>query len=122
MEAGNGDDLKGLNVTILQDHDESGVRQARTAASLIALHAQSIRIVDLFESETLPAKHGKDVTDWIEQQRVAGLDNDSIAEELSRLCEAGVNQGAPHVTSDALFRPIPKCTSRRSSIAQTGGY
>jgi hypothetical protein len=86
--------LKGLNLTVLRDHDAPGVKQAAAFAQEI-LSVASVKVVDLFEGEPLPAKDGKDVTNWIEERRASGFDNDSVAEELSRIAEASPSPETP---------------------------
>ena len=52
-------------VVILPDHDAPGVTQAGRAARLIAQRAGSVQMLDLYDGEPLPDKHGRDVSDWL---------------------------------------------------------
>lgn len=58
--------LKGRNTIIFQDHDRAGVQYAENAAKAISQVAEAIKIVDCFADETLPDKHGKDVSDYLQ--------------------------------------------------------
>lgn len=80
--------LRGLNLTILCDHDTPGYKIASDLRKTIGDTAASVKIIDLYDAEPVTAKGGKDVSDWIEEQRCAGLDNDTIADELSGIIEA----------------------------------
>jgi len=42
-----------------------------------------VKVIDLYEGEPLPDKHGQDVSDWIEHRRGEGLGNEDIAEQLA---------------------------------------
>lgn len=57
--------ITGANVVILCDHDKSGVKQATDAARIIRANAASLRVVDLYDADPLPEKHGRDVSDWL---------------------------------------------------------
>jgi putative DNA primase/helicase len=52
-------------IIILQDHDRSGVKQAADAARTMRGTVRALKVVDLFDGEPLPDKHGKDVSDWL---------------------------------------------------------
>lgn len=58
--------ITGANVVLLVDHDRSGVKQAHDAARTIQEAAAGVRVVDLYDSEPLPDKRGRDVSDWLE--------------------------------------------------------
>jgi hypothetical protein len=77
--------IEGGHITLCRDHDESGVRQAEAAAEIASCSSSSVRILDLYDGTPLPPSHGKDVSNWIAEQRAAGLDDVSIAERLSKL-------------------------------------
>lgn len=77
----------GMHVTIIQDHDKPGTKQAVSIAHILATQAASVRITDLYPSEPMPNKNGKDVSDWIGERRTAGDKDDEIAEELSQQME-----------------------------------
>ncbi|MEO5859001.1 MAG: AAA family ATPase [Pyrinomonadaceae bacterium] len=79
--------IEGAHAVLFRDHDRSGVKQANDAATIIAEVASSVKVIDLFDGEPLPDKHGKDVTDWIEIRRGEGLANDDIAEQLAVIVE-----------------------------------
>ncbi|MBK9173222.1 MAG: AAA family ATPase [Chloracidobacterium sp.] len=77
----------GMHVTIIQDHDEPGTKQAVSIARILATQAASVRITDLYPSEPMPNKNGKDVSDWIDERRTAGDKDEEIAEELARIVD-----------------------------------
>lgn len=54
------------DVVIFQDHDESGVKQAKKVLEIIIIDAERIKVVDCFADEPLPKKNGKDVSDYLE--------------------------------------------------------
>jgi hypothetical protein len=86
--------ITGANIVLLRDHDSSGVRQCREAAALLAESAGTIKIVDLYESEPLPEKQGKDVSDW--------LSSGGSASELRQIIKdapAGIPSGDSSVRS-----------------------
>ncbi|HEX7999609.1 MAG TPA: hypothetical protein VF528_14575 [Pyrinomonadaceae bacterium] len=56
--------ITNAHVVLLIDHDKSGVKQAADAARIIKGCVRTLKIVDLFDGEPLPDKHGKDVSDW----------------------------------------------------------
>ncbi len=80
--------IDGTRSVLLADHDKSGKKQAEESARIIAQAAKSIKIIDLYEGEPLPDKHGKDVSDWIDERRTAGETNGEIAESLVAIAEA----------------------------------
>ena len=57
--------LKGRKVIVFQDHDKAGVEFAEKAAQMIFRESKAVKIVDCFAGESLPDKHGKDVTDYL---------------------------------------------------------
>lgn len=75
--------IKGAHAVLFRDHDTSGAKQANDAARIISEVAKSVKVIDLFDGEPLPDKHGKDVSDWIDARRGEGLANDDIAERLA---------------------------------------
>lgn len=60
--------LKGRNVLIFQDHDEPGVEQAEKMARMVCRDAKAIKIIDCFAEDPLPKKHGRDVSDFLENK------------------------------------------------------
>lgn len=82
--------IKGARAVLFADHDTSGIKQANDAARIIAEVAESVKVIDLFDSEPLPDKHGKDVSDWIDARRGEGLANEDIAEQLTVIVEGSV--------------------------------
>lgn len=58
--------VTGANVILLIDHDSPGVKWANDALQIISKATRSIKVIDLFDDEPLPEKHGKDVSDWLE--------------------------------------------------------
>lgn len=94
--------IKGAHTVLFRDHDASGVKQANDAARIIAAVARSIKVLDLFDGEPLPEKHGRDVSDWIDVRRSEGLDDETIAERLTVLVDdADTWQDAPDTTKSA---------------------
>ncbi len=67
------DVLKGKNVIIFQDHDRAGKNQTETLLNLIYEDAKAIKVVDCFADEPLPDKHGKDVSDYLENNSLEDL-------------------------------------------------
>jgi len=88
----------GLNVTILRDHDKSGIKQAEDSSTMIGDAAASVKIVDIYTNDALPDKNGKDVSDWIDEQRSLGLDDVALAEELARISNAATDVDAEQST------------------------
>lgn len=87
--------IKDARVVLSRDHDDAGVKQAEAVAKILSTHVGSIKMVDLFDNESLANKHGKDVSDWIETQRSGGLRDDEIAERLAMTAkQANAWQGA----------------------------
>jgi hypothetical protein len=80
-------------VVILQDHDTSGAKQAKDAALIISGSVTTLKVIDLFDGDPLPEKHGKDVSDWLS----AG----GTAEQLFALVES-----APEFSSDKVPKQI----------------
>jgi len=62
-------DIRGRTVYILEDADEPGVKKSREAAHALYEVAKSIRIVRLPGHEFTAEKNGKDVSDWLAQDR-----------------------------------------------------
>jgi hypothetical protein len=58
--------IKDSNIVILTDHDKAGINQAQKAAAIIQSDAKTLKVIDLFEDEYLPEKHGRDVSDWLQ--------------------------------------------------------
>lgn len=79
--------IKGAHAVLFRDHDTSGAKQSNDAARIISEVAKSVKVIDLFDGEPLPDKHGKDVSDWIDARRGEGLANDDIAEQLALVVE-----------------------------------
>lgn len=80
--------IKDAHVAIFRDHDSSGKKQANDAAMIIAEATLSVKLIDLFESDPVADKHGKDVSDWIDERRARGLEAAEIAESLASIVEA----------------------------------
>lgn len=79
--------IKSARVVLLTDHDESGIKQSQDAARRIFESVVSLKVVDPFASEELPAGHGKDISDWIDTLIDSGGDGDQVCESLSTLIE-----------------------------------
>lgn len=73
--------IKGAHAVLFADHDTAGQKQANDAARTIAKVATSVKVIDLYHREPLPDKHGKDVSDWIEEHSPEG----NIAERLANI-------------------------------------
>jgi hypothetical protein len=58
--------LKGKDVVIFADHDKPGIELAKKTARMIFPDAKAVKIVDCFEGEPIPEKHGRDVSGWLE--------------------------------------------------------
>lgn len=95
--------VKGAGICLSRDHDKGGVAQAEDAARILSEAAQSIKIVDLFDAEPLPDKHGRDISDWIES--FPETPAEEIAENLSIIAE-----GAPYWqrSAAAAKKPLSK--------------
>ncbi|MDQ1591628.1 MAG: hypothetical protein QOG71_2255 [Pyrinomonadaceae bacterium] len=113
--------LRGAKIVIIQDHDESGSKQALQTAQLLYGNVASLKLIDLFPDEPLPAKHGKDFSDWLERggtvQQLEALVN--AAPEWSPQSLSPTNttiepsklfklKSANTWLSDAAGRPTPK--------------
>lgn len=59
--------LKDKRVLIFQDHDRAGVEQAMKVAKMVYRDASVVKVVDCYADEPLPEKHGKDVSDYLEE-------------------------------------------------------
>ncbi|MGB7069658.1 MAG: AAA family ATPase [Pyrinomonadaceae bacterium] len=116
--------IEGVHACLFADHDKAGIKQARDAAKIISEVAESVKVIDLFDDEPQPDKHGKDVSDWIDARRGEGLDDIAIAERLAVIVEGSETWTTKTATADfdSLFnlrlanewlmdaktRPIPK--------------
>jgi putative DNA primase/helicase len=80
--------VAGVNVVLLVDHDAIGIRQADAAAKLISEAAASVKVVNVHDSDPLPEKHGKDVSDWLEAGHSADELRQIINETPVRRIEA----------------------------------
>lgn len=80
--------IKGFRAVLFADHDKSGVKQSNDAARIISEVASSVKVIDLFDGEPMPDKHGKDVSDYIEARRSEGLDDETLKEHLAGIAEA----------------------------------
>jgi putative DNA primase/helicase len=73
-------DLAGRDVWILEDADVAGKQKALGSANAIHGIAKTIRIVRLPGQEFTAEKHGKDVSDWLDEDPSRGTD------ELAEAC------------------------------------
>jgi 5S rRNA maturation endonuclease (ribonuclease M5) len=64
-------DIAGRDVIILEDADQPGVKRALAAAQALRGTAKTIRIVRLPGHEHTAEKHGKDVSDWLDEGHTA---------------------------------------------------
>jgi len=92
--------IEGSHALLFRDHDTSGVKQANDAARIIAEVAKSVKVIDLFDGEPIPEKHGLDVSDWIETRRSQGSDNAAIIYDLA-VAEDRTDFYAPDANQDA---------------------
>ncbi|MBA3632621.1 MAG: DUF3987 domain-containing protein [Acidobacteria bacterium] len=74
--------LKSSHICLILDHDKAGLKQANDACELLSDNVASLKTLDLFQDEFLPEKHGKDFSDWFENEKQNGLSNEEIAEKL----------------------------------------
>jgi 5S rRNA maturation endonuclease (ribonuclease M5) len=101
--------LKGRHVVILPDHDSPGQAHAQDVAGHLHGIAASIKVVRLFDGP-VPEKHGKDVSDWLQEHD---------PEDLVRLVEAAsVWTPAPTITSVATASPSIQVT-RLPGVVET---
>jgi 5S rRNA maturation endonuclease (ribonuclease M5) len=75
-------DVADRDVIVLEDADATGVKKALTAAASLKSVAKTVRVVRLPGQEHTAAKHGKDVSDWLDEDAARG------GEELFDLCIA----------------------------------
>lgn len=76
------DYLKNTHVCIIKDHDKAGMKQADDACKIIFGDVAELKTLDFYQDEPLPEKHGKDFSDWFNNEKQNGLSNDEIAEKL----------------------------------------
>jgi hypothetical protein len=74
--------LKTAHVCLIQDHDKAGLKQANDACKLLSGNVASLKTLDFYTGEPLPEKHGKDFSNWCENEKQNGLSLDEIAEKL----------------------------------------
>jgi 5S rRNA maturation endonuclease (ribonuclease M5) len=67
-------DIAGRDVIILEDADEPGIKKALASARALRGVAKTIRIVRLPGHEYTAEKHGKDVSDWLDEDEGRGKD------------------------------------------------
>lgn len=79
--------LKSAHVCLLQDHDKAGLKQANDACKLLSDNVASLKLLDFFADEPLSEKHGKDFSDWFENEKQSGLSAECIAEKLCILAD-----------------------------------
>jgi len=79
--------IKDAHAVLFRDHDKPGIKQANDAARIIAKVAKSVKVIDLFDDDPVAEKHGKDVSDWIEARQAEGLNDETIAENLSAIVQ-----------------------------------
>lgn len=94
VAAGNWDgvdisDVAGRDVIVIEDADKAGVEKAHKAATRLRAVAATVRIVRLPGHEHTAAKHGKDVSNWLDE-------NELNKDELAEVC-----LGAPLWNGDA---------------------
>jgi len=74
--------LKTARVCLIQDHDQAGLKQASDACKLLSGNTASLKMLDFYQDEPLPEKHGKDFSDWFENEKRNSLSDEEIAERL----------------------------------------
>lgn len=79
--------LKSSHVCLICDHDRSGLKQATDACKLLSGNVASLKTLDFYQDEPLPDKHGKDFSDWFENEKQNDLSDEEIAEKLCILTD-----------------------------------
>lgn len=74
--------VSGAHVAILADHDIPGLNLAQKVCDLLFSAVASVKLIDLFETEPLPRKNGKDVADYIKALKKEGVEDTDIAAAL----------------------------------------
>jgi hypothetical protein len=92
--------LKSSHVCLIQDHDKAGIKQANDACKLLSVTSASLKTLDFYTGESLPEKHGKDFSDWFENEKRNGLSREEIAERLCILTD-NADTWQPINTDDA---------------------
>ncbi len=103
--------LTGRNVVILADNDQAGRAHAEAVARSLDGVAASMKVLAL---PNLPTGGG-DVSDWIEAGRVAGEENETLAEKLSVMAESAPTWTQAGATSEAGAEPASKDAPRFSA-------
>jgi hypothetical protein len=93
--------LAGRDIIILEDADETGVKKALAAANALQPVAKTIRIVRLPGHEQTTKDHGKDVSDWLDE-------DPSRADQLVDVCFAAP-LWAPEAHNGEEANPVPLC-------------
>lgn len=113
--------LKGKKVVIFQDHDRAGVENVEKAARIVCREAEAIKIVDCFADEPLPAKHGKDVSDYLETHNLAEL-RELVKQKGELSAIRKINRNERNCGARIKGRLPFGCSSRRSSMALENLY
>jgi hypothetical protein len=74
--------LKGLDVIILPDHDLPGWGHAQHAANSLTDVASRVRVLEIAREFPGPWEKGADVADWIERERAAKATTETIVRQL----------------------------------------
>ncbi len=108
--------LKSSHVCLIQDHDKAGLKQANDACKMLYENIASLKVIDLFQDESLPEKHGNDFSDWFEDNKKNGLSIDEIAEKLCILTDnAGVWKQGETINLDTEKDDFPSLFVRKSA-------
>jgi predicted transcriptional regulator len=67
--------VRGRDVWIFEDADKAGVKKALATANALHGVARTIRVVRLPGHEHTAEKHGKDVSDWLDENPARGVDD-----------------------------------------------
>jgi 5S rRNA maturation endonuclease (ribonuclease M5) len=115
--------IKGAHVCLLIDHDKAGIKLANDAAKELSGAVASIKSIDLFKDEPLPEKHGKDFSDWFENELQNGSEKSELAEKICLVAgyadhwqssndelKADLNDSEDFISTE--LKPFPKPTEK----------
>lgn len=82
--------LKGRDVVIFCDHDHPGIAAAEKVLGTILADAGTVKVIDCFENQPVPDKHGRDVSDYLDANDPGSLlsliENAAFSESLKGTC------------------------------------
>lgn len=117
-------ELEGLRVAVIGDHDKAGIDGLRKRAKLI--HQAGAREVRMLEPLGGKPDSGYDLTDWVEERRGGGAQNDAISSDLRRLIdecapwlppEERVRETARRLPPPLSGQPEVEVTTREEEVA-----